>query len=427
MEHCRITIAPSKTGFMRDGKPFFLLSDTNWMAFQKLPEAEWEQVVRKRREQGFNALQISVLPILHDNSTDERGIDPFFKNEDGYDFTSINEAYFNRAENMLAIMCKYGLTPFLHLFWVDYVDPEAAAWTNSKIIPYDQLGPLAEYMIKRFKKYAPIYSASGDTKLQSEQVEAHYLHVLDSLLQLDPQGLTTLHLFPGADPSDRLCRHPQYHFYAYQSGHHISTKENEGQQAMLAYSKQFLNKKIKKPIVNTEPCYEGHGFGDMYGRFSARDVRHAAWQSILSGASAGVSYGAHGVWQFYMAGAQFNNAKYSSMPYPWYDALNFAGAWDVGYLKYLYEQYNMGQLAPCSGYAARSDKICMAANSSQIAVYLPYNDDITIKRDLSGYTIFAIALESRRILQVEAQVVNGETKIARTSQNEDILLIAYKK
>lgn len=427
MKNSRIAIAPSGTGFEREGKPFFLLSDTNWMAFQKMSETDWTQVVRKRREQGFSALQISVLPILHDNSTDERGIDPFFKKEGVYDYSAINDAYFNRAENLLEIMCKNGLVPFLHLFWNDYVDPEAAAWTNSKIIPYDRLGPLTEYMLKRFQKYAPIYSVSGDTRLQTEQIEAHYLHILDTLLQIDPQGLTTLHLFPGVNPSDRLCEHPQYHFYAYQSGHNLSTEESEGQQSMLAYSKQFLDKKTKKPIVNTEPCYEGHGFGGIYGRFGAKDVRRAAWQSILSGASAGVSYGAHGMWQLYTAGEHFNGAKYSSMPYPWYDALNFAGAWDVGYLKYLYEQYNIGRLRPCNDYAARSSAICMAANSSQIAVYLPYNDDITIKRDLSGYTVFAIALESRRILQVEAQVVNGETNIARTSQNEDILLLAYKK
>ena len=36
----------------------------------------------------------------------------------------------------------------------------------------------------------------------------------------------------------------------------------------------------------------------IYGRFQAEDTRKAAWSSILSGACAGVAYGAHGIWNW---------------------------------------------------------------------------------------------------------------------------------
>lgn len=73
----RLQVAPSGTYFIKDGKPFFLLSDTIWMAFQKLRVRDWEEIVRLRYEQGFTALQISVLPIAHDNAKSERDLQPF--------------------------------------------------------------------------------------------------------------------------------------------------------------------------------------------------------------------------------------------------------------------------------------------------------------------------------------------------------------
>lgn len=79
--------------------------------------------------------------------------------------------------------------------------------------------PLTRYFVHRFKKYNPIYSVSGDTKFETEQVVKYYVKVLDVLNVCDPQGLTTLYLNPAEEPPEVLRKHPQYHFYAYQSGH----------------------------------------------------------------------------------------------------------------------------------------------------------------------------------------------------------------
>ena len=64
----RLIVSESGDYLERNGKPFFLLSDTDWMAFQKLSVDEWRELVVRRKEQGFNSLQISVMPIAHDNS-----------------------------------------------------------------------------------------------------------------------------------------------------------------------------------------------------------------------------------------------------------------------------------------------------------------------------------------------------------------------
>ena len=43
-----------------------------------------------------------------------------------------------------------------------------------------------------------------------------------------------------------------------------------------------------------------------YGRVEARDIRKAAWSSLLSGACAGVTYGAHGIWNWKKTGCLAN-------------------------------------------------------------------------------------------------------------------------
>ncbi len=93
-----------------------------------------------------------------------------WERDGSYRFSEINEAYFDRAEEMLSVMKEYDM------------------------IPFEKVGPLAAYMVERFAKYGPIYSVSGDTGGETEQVVRYYLGILDVLHEKDPQGLTTLHL-----------------------------------------------------------------------------------------------------------------------------------------------------------------------------------------------------------------------------------------
>ena len=426
----RLKLSENKTHFELDSKPFFLLSDTEWAAFQKLEPEDFREFVIRRARQGFNAIQFIVLPCTHDNSPGEKDMHPFHFKDGKYDFYNINDAYFDRAEKMLSIMKEYGLIPFLHLFWVNYI-PETWGEKSSPdtVMPYECLEPIAEYIINRFKKYEPIYSVSGDTYFETELVVKYYKTILDVLYRLDPEGLTTLHIGPDAIPPEELCAHPQYHFYAYQSGHNNNLADPSiGQENMLRFSKMFLENPHKKPVMNTEPCYEGLSFAFEYGRFGAFHVRKAIWQSLLTGATLGVSYGAHGVWQMHRHGEKYNNAVFAGMPYSRFDALHFEGAWDAGYSKWLFENYNMTDIVPYTGsYKARSQKLCCAAKEGLRVAYLPYNDDFTFCEDLSDYDIKVVCLENKRIIIPEVKIENGETIITKSICNEDILIIAKKK
>lgn len=427
----KISVSENGTYLEKNGKPFFLLSDTLWMAFQKLSLKEWREIVRFRKEQGFDALQISVLPIAHDNSVGEDSIEPFLLKDGKYDFEHINEEYFDKAEKMLQIMQEFDMIPFLHLFWVNYIpDTWAAKRSPDTVLPYEKIEYLSNYFLERFDKYNPIYSVSGDTSFETELVVKYYLTVLDILHEKVPERVTTLHLQPEADPPREICEHPQYSFYAYQSGHGVGVNpdgsEGSNQNSIIRFSEQFMKKVWKKPIINTEICYEGHGHGFSYGRFYPLDVRKAVWRSILSGAKAGVTYGAHGLWQMYESDAIFNNAEFSRMPYAWGNALRFPGAADAAYAKWIYEKYELWNLNEFITVKGFGQQVQMGKADNKVVIYMSYNDDLVLDEKYDDYTFEAIGLESRQVIHPFVKVSENRTFICRTFINEDILLIGSK-
>ena len=71
--------------------------------------------------QGFNALQINILPQW-DASGSDIDIQAFAVKADGtFDFFKLNEAYFDRAEKMIAMAVERGFLPALVLLWCNFV------------------------------------------------------------------------------------------------------------------------------------------------------------------------------------------------------------------------------------------------------------------------------------------------------------------
>ncbi|MFU1845116.1 DUF4038 domain-containing protein, partial [Enterococcus faecium] len=58
----KITVSQNKRTLLRDGQHFFYLADTCWSAFTSIQENDWITYLDKRKEQGFNTLQINLLP-----------------------------------------------------------------------------------------------------------------------------------------------------------------------------------------------------------------------------------------------------------------------------------------------------------------------------------------------------------------------------
>ena len=304
-----LKISDTNDYFIKENKNFFYFADTVWSAFTHINFEEWEEYLTYRKMQGFNALQISILPITHDASESDLSIEPFLKDAKGNnDFFSINHEYFERARKMLRMAADMGFIPAHVLLWASYVPK---TWFTQdappeKIVPLEAIKPYVEYSVNMFSEFNPIYLISGDTDLASHDAITHYMSALETIKRLSPHSLTAMHLKGGEGSlPDAIIKSGMLDFYMYQSSHFLET-----QNWAYELAQQFYGSNAKLTVINGEPCYEGIGHGGRIGRYNDFDVRKAVWGSLLCGAKAGIAYGSHGIWSWHKKGKKYNNEEW---------------------------------------------------------------------------------------------------------------------
>lgn len=407
------------------GSKFFYLADTVWSAFTSISMDEWGEYLDYRNLQGFNVLQINILPQW-DRSFPDLGFRPFPAGQSGKtDFFTYDRVYFERARKMCEMAVERGMVPALVVLWLDFV-PETWGSQNipDHIMPYDAVVPYVKHVLKVFGDLNPIYLISGDTDFQTETSSKYYYTALETIKTEYPEALTTLHTMGGlVDLPQQFLESGYLDFYMYQSSHSL-----EGQPQAYTMAENYSAKPVKRPVVNGEPCYEGHGHFGKYGRFDAFTVRKATWQSLLAGAKAGVAYGAHGIWSWHRKGGSFGSAEWSKDPYDWRTALALPGAWDVTFTKHVFELYDLYDINPYSGVAGESKEIRAACskNGDRVAVYIPFNIEVTLENEFDGLVWTLIDLESRRFAKPEIVVGNHQTILKMHNFNSDVLVIGVK-
>ncbi len=374
----RIAVAASGDHFVRDDAKWFPLFDTLWSAFTHVPDDEWERYVRQRARQGFNAVSISILPILHDLSATAGPLpEPFTGLWDGRpDFGPLRVPYVDRARRMLAVAVEHRLTPALVVLWCNYVPETWASVRDSRFVMADSAR--TEYIasvVDAFDDFGPLYLVAGDADLRSATSRDVWVDSLLQLRHLVPDAVTAFHTQDTTVLDAELAATPGMGFYAYQSGH-----QRQYQSFAWGYAEHY-RAVATRPTVNLEPCYEGHGLGFEFGRWAAADVRRASWQSLLAGASAGLGYGAHGVWGWHRRGVTFNHADFSGVPFDRWTAMAFPGADDVAFAARLMRELGLIGAAPRQDLLTDPQpgvRASMSIDGSRVAVYVPSATDVPI-------------------------------------------------
>lgn len=422
----KITVNNNQRTLLRDNQHFFYLADTCWSAFTSIREEEWQLYLEKRRSQGFNTLQINILPQW-DRSRGTLDILPFEEKNGNYDFSQLNIAYFERGKRLCQLAEEYGFTLSLVVLWSNYV---AGTWASEldkqrNVIPQEYLSPYFETVLTYFDEFSPIYFIGGDTDFP-EEATTTYLEAFDYFEKHSLETLKTIHI------KGRLAEIPavilqHLDLILYQSGHNSSFLN-------MPYflAEHFYQQVPALPIINAEPCYEQMGFSRrVYGRFSQRDVRKAAWQSILSGACAGITYGAHGIWSWHYNQTIFSESigEAFDTPMSWMEALHFPGADDYGFIKQLFELASVVQLIPCNELLIHKEeqiRMAMSDTQKQYFIYLPSNTAIQIQGDFTDFQLILVDLKENRLLKPEYTATHQELRINTHTSQEDVLIIAHK-
>lgn len=422
----RIKIHENGSNFILDGKPFFYLGDTIWSAFTNVSLEEWEYYLSIRKAQGFTVLQINTMPQW-DRCISDIGLYPF-PTKDGhkFDFSQWNQSYYDRAAKMCRMAVDQGFQLALVVLWLNYVPGTwGSRMLNMNVMPEEFVEAYTRKVIAEFDEFDPVYVVSGDTDFDTPEAKSYYGTALRVLCENSPKSLKTMHIKRGYDviPEEFLDR---LDFYMFQSGHNARE-----QQMAYVLPERFREKYPRKPMINAEPCYEQMGFSRQeYGRFEAVDIRKAAWSSILSGACAGVTYGAHGIWNWQKVNCPKNPVLGEGFdePLPWQEAIKFPGAWDYGFIRFKLEEYGIQELTPVNDCLENpSSDIRMAASEDRYLIYLPYNTKVIIGLELKGFTAKALDLETRYLACVDMEQKGGRTVISMHPFHKDVLLILEKK
>ncbi|RAZ32895.1 DUF4038 domain-containing protein [Microbacterium sp. SMR1] len=416
------SIAPSGRWLLHGGEPTFLLADTVWAAFGGPTENEWLDHLELRRRQGFNALLISVLPIEHDRSTGTRS--PYALREGAVDFGAGDPDYWTEAERLLEQARERGFTPMLVLLWNNFVPGTwGSRLTPEHVLSADQTETYVRETVARFRRFDPIWIVSGDDDLDDDVALERYSSVAALLREVAPGQLVTWHDTPTARMPQPLADSELVDFHSLQSGHNEAW---ETLPADLTHYYRALD--VARPIINLEPCYEGLGRFRGAARHSAADVRRASWTGVVSGAAAGLGYGAHGVWSWHRRGEGFSAEDVHGAPFPFSVAAAFPGADDVAYLRRVVDAERLWGLdaAPDLLVAEPSGVVTGRAPDGTIAVYAPTPFALTLVLgdvEAAGMEVTVHDLAARRPDAARWTAVDGGIRLEQPEFTGDALFV----
>jgi hypothetical protein len=154
-------------------------------------------------------------------------------------------------------------------------------------------------------------------------------------------------------------------------------------------------------------------------------VRKATWQSLLSGAKMGITYGGHGIWSCHFEGMGFVQPRYKFVPYDWQEALRLPGAWDAAFAKWLFERYGLFDVEPVDLLVRDDPEVRVAVSTDTVALYMPHAYDVALNLDLSSYRCELWDLENRRPM-VPVVEAGMPSTVRAPVYNGDVLVVATK-
>ena len=416
-------ITPDDRVLKRGSLPFFWLGDTCWSAFTNMTDAEWQDYIIKRAAQGFNVVQVNALPQW-DRCGSTLGLYPF-PTQDGLHFNydgTLNKAYFARAGRMAALAAHYGITLAVAVQWCNYVPGTwAAAKHPENILPAAMVEPVVKKICETFSAYDPVFLISGDADFETEQALQRYLWVTRLVQKSAPDAPLAYHLKGWSDAlPQELAENAA--LYLYQSGHNPAY-----QYTARTLAESFRAQLPQKPVLNSEPCYEQMGYSRLaYGRHRREDCRRILWTSLLSGACAGITYGAHGVWNWYKLGMPENPVSgegFLQAPLCT-DALGLPGAEDFAFARQLCEGWGRWDFTPCPEVLlAYREEIPAARSGVRTVLYLPTAAPLPLADTLSVQKIYFIDLETRKALPAHCLYKAGALHLEQAPCYRDALLI----
>jgi hypothetical protein len=380
--HGSLRVSPGRRHLVHaDGAPFFWLGDTVWNGPLKSSASDWARFLADRAQKGFSAIQFVPTQWIS-ASGDSEGRPAWL----GTGRIRIEPAFFRRLDRRVDAINEFGMVAAPVLAWTAGWNRDSAHLNPGTSLAEDQLILLIRYLVARYGAHQVVWILAGDGIYEGAEAE-RWRRIGRAALDRTNR-LATMH--PGGKlwVAPEFSLEPWFSFNGYQSGHWNDDDNsrwiNEGPPSTGWHAEP------RCPHINLEPCYEAHR-GMATGRqIDAHDVRRACYWSLLASPTAGVTYGAHGVWSWESEPELPLSHPGTGIARPWHEAMHLPGSAGMAHLKAIFNGIDWWKLLPCPvllaeqpGRAEPSRFIAAACSEARdLAVfYLPEGGSVAIRLD----------------------------------------------
>lgn len=340
--HGRLRLSANRRYFVHaDGVPFFWLADTCWAGPMMSSTEEWEDYLRVRAAQRFNAVQLMAMRSIAAPYGDRNGAMGF----SGTQRVAVNAGFFQRMDAKIDAINRVGMLAVPALLWAaEWSTPEVNATNPGSWLPEDQAVRLARYIVARWGAHHVVWILPGDDHYTGARAP-RWQRIGRGVFDNPRHAPVTLH------PGGR-------HWYA-ADFRHEAWLDLIGYQSCHFGADDWLDWHVNgdpaadwqstpaRPIINIEPCYEQHvDQSDLTRRFTPFDVRRAVYWSLLVSPTAGVTYGGHGVWGWDDGVRPPIHHPKTGVPLPWRQALEMPGAYQMAHVAELFGAIEWWRLLP---------------------------------------------------------------------------------
>lgn len=372
------------------GKPFFYLADTAWTLFKRLDRDEVDVYLRNRADKGFNVIQAYVLRGLEVPNL--YGHFPLVDN----DPEKLDEGFFGNIDYIVERANELGMVMGLVTTFGEHVRKgkytSERYYTNEQIFNPANAYEYGRLLGKRYIGNCVIWLLGGDRKPIED------MQIWDAMGRGLKDGSGGAHPVsfhgPGdwSEPSSSFWfhEHDWLDFNTIQSGHGWAIPNYD------FISHDYALKPVK-PTLDMEARYEDHfDVRTNTGKtIDSHQQREALYWAVLAGAC-GHGYGCNDIWQFNDKNKVDSTKDYTfpllQPQYSWIDAMDFEGAWSVGYARKLFEAYPWYKLVPdqsviAEGQGEGEDHVqaAIAEDGSFLMAYLTFGNPVSLRTDkISG-------------------------------------------
>jgi hypothetical protein len=328
----------------QNNRPFLYHADTGWQLIWKLTKGEAELYLENRRQKGFTAVQLQLLPHRV-NQTNRDGHNPFLSPGS---FADPNPAYFEHVDWVLTRAGEKGFCVMLAPNWLSAWEQDWRHHLNE-----ENAENWGRYVGTRYGKFNHVIWMHGGDVDPGDLTEETRL-VAKGIRATAPHQLQTYHA--GAKSSSNFFHNDDWLDW--------NTAYNYGDVYPQVY--EDYSKKPVKPVFLGESHYEDNN-NNQY----AYRMRKQAYWAMLSGA-AGHAYGHGSIWQF---------------TEDWVKGMDAPGTFQMRHVRDLLEPRKWYDLAPdtehrtvVNGYES-GDTYAAAARSTDgrlVLVYMPTIRTITV-------------------------------------------------